>query len=77
MEESKFNDLSEFLQSHCQKKNAVALCSSAKRYVDSRSVVKVIDEQGEVIGRLHERIVNYSKNISIMSTTMGGMAQDL
>ena len=50
---------------------------SSKRYVDSRSVVKVIDEQGEVIQRLHERIVNYSKYISIMSTTMGGMAQDL
>ena len=50
---------------------------SAKRYVDSRSFVKVIDEQGEVIGRLHETIVNSSKGISIMSTTMGGMAQDL
>ena len=49
----------------------------AKRYVDSRSVVKVIDEQGEAIGRLHETIVNSSKDISIMSTTMGGMAQDL
>ena len=26
---------------------------------------------------LHKTIVNYSKDISIMSTTMGGMAQDL
>ena len=49
----------------------------AKRYVNSRSVVKVIDEQGEAIGRLHETIMNSSKDISIMSTTMGGMAQDL
>ena len=50
---------------------------SAKRYVDSSSVVKVFYEQGEAIGRLHETIVNDSKDISIMSTTMGGMAQDL
>ena len=49
----------------------------AKRYVDSCSVVKVIDEQGEVIGRLHKTIVNSFKDISIMSTKMGGMAQDL
>ena len=49
---------------------------SAKRYVNSRSVVKVIDDHGEAIGRLHETIVNSSKDISIMSTTMGGMAQD-
>ena len=47
---------------------------SAKRYVDSRSVVKVIGEQGEVIARLHKTIVNSSKYISIMSTTMVGMA---
>ena len=50
---------------------------SSKRYVDSRYIVKVIDEQGDVIRRLHETIVNSSKNISIMSTTMGGMAQYL
>ena len=50
---------------------------SAKRYVDSCSVVRIIDDQGEVIGRLHETIVNYSKYISVMSTTMGSMAQDL
>ena len=48
---------------------------SAKRYVDSRSVVKVIEKQGEAIGRLHETIVNYSKYISIVSTTMGGTSQ--
>ena len=50
---------------------------SSKRYIDSRSIVKVIDEQGAVIGRLHKTIVKSSKDISIMSTTMGGMAQDL
>ena len=54
----------------------VGQCSS-KRYVDSRSIVKVINEQGDVIRRLHKTIVNYSKDINIMSTTMGGMAQDL
>ena len=50
---------------------------SAKRYVDSRSVVSVIDEQGEAIGRLHEIIQNANKHINIMSTTMVGMGQDL
>ena len=50
---------------------------SAKRYVNSRSVVSVIDEQGEAIGRLHEIIQNANKHINIMSTTMGGMGQDL
>ena len=50
---------------------------SSKRYVDSRSVVRVISDQGEAIGRLNETIVNDTKDISIMSTTMGGMAQDL
>ena len=50
---------------------------SSKRYVDSRSVVRVTDEQGEAIGILHETIVNATKDISIMSTKMGGMAQDL
>ena len=50
---------------------------SAKRYAHSCSVVKVIDEQGEAIGRFHKTIVNSSKYISNMSTTMGGMAQDL
>ena len=51
--------------------------SSAKRYVGSHSVVKVIDEQGEAIGRFHKTIVNSSKDISIMYTAMGSMAQDL
>ena len=50
---------------------------SAKRYVDSCSVVRIIDEQGEAIGRLHKTIVNATKYISIMSTKMGGMAQYL
>ena len=44
---------------------------------NSRSIVKVIGEQGELIGRLNKAILNSSKYISIMSTTMGGMAQDL
>ena len=34
---------------------------SAKRYVDSCSVVRVIDKQGEAIGRLHEKIQNVTK----------------
>ena len=50
---------------------------SAKRYVDSHSVVRIIDKQGEAIGRLHKTIVNATKVISIMSITMGGMTQDL
>ena len=50
---------------------------SSKRYVNSRSVVKVIDKKGDVIRRLHEMIVSSYKDINIMSTTMGGMAQDL
>ena len=50
---------------------------SSKRYVNIRSVVKVIDEQGDEIRRLHETIVDSSKDINIMSTKMGGMAQDL
>ena len=50
---------------------------SAKRYVDISSVVRIIDKQGEVIDRLHETIVNSSKYISTMSTTMVGMAEDL
>ena len=51
--------------------------SSEKRYVCSRSVVAVIDEQGEVIGRLYETIQNTTKYINTMSTKMGGMSQDL
>ena len=50
---------------------------STKRYVDSRSVVRVIDKQGEAIGRLHKTIQNATKDINIMSTTMGGMTQNL
>ena len=49
---------------------------SAKRYVDSRCVVRVIDEQGEAIGILHQTIHNVIKVINIMSTRMGGMGQD-
>ena len=43
----------------------------------SRSVVRVIDKQGEAIRRLHKTIQNATKHINIMSTTMGGMTQDL
>ena len=43
---------------------------SSKRYVDSRSIVQVIVNQGAVIRRMHETIVNSSKDINIMSTTM-------
>ena len=50
---------------------------SAKRYVDSRFFVRIIDKQGEAIERLQETILNSSKDISIMYTTMGGMVQDL
>ena len=50
---------------------------SAKRYVDSCSVVRIIDKKGEAIGRLHKTIVIASKDISIMSTTMDGMEQEL
>ena len=50
---------------------------SAKRYVGSRCVVMVIDKQGEAIGRFHQTIHNVTKHINIMSTTMGGMVQDL
>ena len=50
---------------------------SAKRYVDSCCVIRVIDEQGESIGILHETIQNATKHVNIMSTTMGGMGQDL
>ena len=50
---------------------------SSKRYVDSRCVVRVIDEQGEAIGRLHQKIKNVNKHIKIMSTRMGGMRQEL
>ena len=50
---------------------------SFKRYVGSRSIFKVIDKQGDVVRRLHETIVNSSKDINIMSTTIGGMARDL
>ena len=50
---------------------------SAKRYVDSCSVVRVIYNQSEAIGRLHKTTQNSTKYITIMSTTMGGMGQDL
>ena len=50
---------------------------SAKMYVDSRCVAGVIDNQGEAIGILHQTVHNVTKKINIMSTTIGGMGQDL
>ena len=50
---------------------------SAKRCVDIRCVVRVIYEQDEAIGRLHQTIQNVTKGINILSATMGGMVQDL
>ena len=50
---------------------------SSKRYVGSRSIMKVIDKQGDVISIFNKMIVNSSKDVNIMSTTMGGMAQNL
>ena len=44
-----------------------------KRYFDSCCIVRLIDEQGESIGRLHQTIQNVANGINIMSTTMGGM----
>ena len=49
----------------------------AKRYVDSHWVVRVIDDQGEEIVILLQTIQNGIKVIDIMSTTMGGMVQNL
>ena len=46
-------------------------------YVYSRCLVRVIYEQGEVIGRLNQKFHNDSKGTTITSTTMGGMGQDL
>ena len=49
----------------------------AKRYVDSCCIVRVIDKQGEAIGRLQQNIQNNTKHINIVYTKMGGMEQDL
>ena len=51
--------------------------SSSKRYVDSFCLVRVIEKQGEAIGRLHQTIQNATKGINSTSTTMSGMGQDL
>ena len=50
---------------------------SAKRYVDSPCVVRVIDEQGEAIGILHQTIQNSTNGINIMFTAIFFMGQDL
>ena len=50
---------------------------SEKRYVYSRCVARVIDKQGEAIGRLQKKNQNATKGINSISTTMGGMGQDL
>ena len=48
----------------------------AKRQVDSRYVVSVIDEQGYAIGRIGNTIQSDSKEIKLMSTTMGAMGKN-
>ena len=50
---------------------------SAKRYVNSRCIVRIIDKKVEAIDRLHQIIQTFTKGINIMSTKMGGMGQDL
>ena len=49
---------------------------SAKRYVDSRFMVSVIDEEGDAIGRFGNTIKSDSKEIKLMSTTMGAMGKN-
>ena len=49
---------------------------SEKRYVDSCCIGRVIDDQGEAIGIFQQTILNATKNINIMSVTMGGMVQN-
>ena len=51
--------------------------NSSKRYVDSCYLIMVIDKQSESIGIMNQTILNASKGINIMPTTMGGMVQDL
>ena len=50
---------------------------SEKWYAGSCCVVRVIDKQGEAVGRLYQTIQNVTKRINIMSTSMGGMVQYL
>ena len=50
---------------------------SAKMCIDSCCVFRLIGEQCEAIGRLHQTIHNYTKVINIMSNTMDGMGKDL
>ena len=51
--------------------------SYAKRYVDSRTFLRLTDKQGEYIGGFHQTIHNITKGINIMSTTIDGMGQEL
>ena len=43
----------------------------SKMYVNSCFLVRLINDQGEAIGRLNQEIHNASKGINIMSTLMG------
>ena len=48
-----------------------------KKFVNICFIVRLIDDQGEVIGRLHQTIQNSTKGINITSTIMSDMEQDL
>ena len=50
---------------------------SEKSYVNSCFLVRLIDDQGDAFGILHQTIHNATKGINIMSTIMGDMVQDL
>ena len=50
---------------------------SIERYVGSLCLIRVIDEEGEAIGRLHQTIQNATKGINIMSTEMVCIGQYL
>ena len=46
-------------------------------YIGSCSVIRLNEKQGQAIGGLNETIQNATQHINIVSTTMGGMTQDL
>ena len=47
----------------------------SKKYVGSRFLISVINEQGEVIGILNQTIQNASKGITTMSPIVGDIKQ--
>ena len=49
---------------------------SSKIYGDRRCLIRVIEKQGDAIGRLKQKVNNDSKGINITPTTMGSMGQD-